>query len=157
MTDWTTISALATAGGTLLLAVATFSSTRSANHAAAAAERSRQESQRPLLVTSRLQDPAQKVRFWDGRWFKIDGGHGAAEVVEGETVQLAISIRNVGRGMAVLLGWDAVDHNPTLGAEHVHRDPKDFRMLRRDLYVAPTTAGSGREPCATSRIPCSSC
>ena len=40
MTDWVTISSLATAGGTLVLAVATFSSVRSANRSARVAERS---------------------------------------------------------------------------------------------------------------------
>ena len=39
-TDWVTISALATAGGTLVLALATFASVRSANRAARVAERS---------------------------------------------------------------------------------------------------------------------
>ena len=39
MTDWVTISSLATAGGTLILAVATFSATRSANRSARVAER----------------------------------------------------------------------------------------------------------------------
>ena len=34
MADWVTISSLATAGGTLVLAVATFSSVRSANRSA---------------------------------------------------------------------------------------------------------------------------
>ena len=40
MADWVTISALATAGGTLVLAGATFSSVKSANRAARVAERS---------------------------------------------------------------------------------------------------------------------
>ena len=39
MADWVTISSLATAGGTLVLAVATFSSVRSANRSARVAER----------------------------------------------------------------------------------------------------------------------
>ena len=38
--DWVTIASLATAGGTLVLAVATFSSVRSGNRTARAAERS---------------------------------------------------------------------------------------------------------------------
>ena len=38
MPDWVTISSLATAGGTLVLAVATFASVRSANRAARTAE-----------------------------------------------------------------------------------------------------------------------
>ena len=63
MIDWVTISSLATAGGTLVLAVATFASVRSANRAARAAEESLLDGLRPLLVTSRLQDPPEKVSF----------------------------------------------------------------------------------------------
>jgi len=37
-TDWVTISSLATAGGTLVLALATFASVRSANRSARVAE-----------------------------------------------------------------------------------------------------------------------
>jgi len=47
--DSVTVSALATAGGTLVLAVATFASVRSANRAARAAERSLLAGLRPLL------------------------------------------------------------------------------------------------------------
>jgi len=50
MADWATISALATAGGTLVLAVATFASVRSANRAARTAERSLLASMRPVLT-----------------------------------------------------------------------------------------------------------
>ena len=52
-TDWAAIASLATAGGTLLLAVSTFASVRSANRAAqAAAERSLLIGLRPLLASS---------------------------------------------------------------------------------------------------------
>jgi hypothetical protein len=54
--DWATIASLATAGGTLVLAVSTFASVKSANRAARAAERSLLAGLRPLLVPSRLQD-----------------------------------------------------------------------------------------------------
>ena len=50
MADWATISALATAGGTLVLAVATFASVRSGNRAARLAERSLELGLRPLLM-----------------------------------------------------------------------------------------------------------
>jgi len=40
--NWVTISSLATAAGTMILAVATFASVRSANNAARVAERSLQ-------------------------------------------------------------------------------------------------------------------
>ena len=65
-TDWVTISALATAAGTLVLAMATFASVRSANRAARVAERSLLVGLRPLLVPSRLEDPPQKVAFVEG-------------------------------------------------------------------------------------------
>lgn len=51
--DWTTISSLATAGGTLVLAVATFASVRSANRAARLAEQSLLVGLRPVLMPSR--------------------------------------------------------------------------------------------------------
>ncbi len=60
MIDWVTVSALATADGTLVLAVATFASLRSANRAARAAERSLLAGLRPLLMPSRLQDPRDR-------------------------------------------------------------------------------------------------
>jgi hypothetical protein len=63
--DWATIASLATAGGTLALAISTFASVKSANRAARAAERSLLAGLRPLLVPSRLQDAEQKVLFSD--------------------------------------------------------------------------------------------
>ncbi|HJX49444.1 MAG TPA: hypothetical protein VJ375_16505, partial [Gaiellaceae bacterium] len=54
MADWVTISARATAGGTLVLAGATFASVRSANRAARAAERSMLAGMRPLQPTTKF-------------------------------------------------------------------------------------------------------
>ena len=65
MADWVTISALATAGGTLVLAGATFASVRSANRAARVAEESLLAGIRPLLMPSRLEDAPVKVSFVD--------------------------------------------------------------------------------------------
>jgi hypothetical protein len=50
--DWVTISSLATAGGTLVLAAATFASVRSANRSARASEQALSAGLRPLLVSS---------------------------------------------------------------------------------------------------------
>ena len=47
--DWVVISSLATAGGTLVLAAATFAAVRSSNRAARAAEESLMLGLRPLL------------------------------------------------------------------------------------------------------------
>ena len=71
MADWVTISSLATAGGTLVLAMATFASVRSANQSARVAERS-------LLV---------------GGTLEIDSRPG-----KGTIVKLEVPIREPGRG-----------------------------------------------------------
>src|SRR5438876_899851 len=60
MADWVTISSLATAGGTLVLAVASFASIRSADRAAQSAERAVQASLRPVLISSRVPDPQRR-------------------------------------------------------------------------------------------------
>lgn len=63
MADWSTISALATGGGTLVLALATFASVRSSNRTARIAEQSLLIGVRPLLMPSRLEDAPFRV-FW---------------------------------------------------------------------------------------------
>jgi len=73
VTDWATISSLATAGGTLVLAVATFSAVRSSNRSARIAEQALQEQRRPVLVHARLDDPVQKIMFGDGHWVRAEG------------------------------------------------------------------------------------
>src|ERR1700756_5460799 len=103
--DWVTVSSLATAGGTLVLAVATFASVRSANRAARVAELSVMANLRPLLVQAPLGDVPQKIGFaGPGEGLHVDGGHGGVRVDEG-AILLAMSIRNVGQGIAVLHGW----------------------------------------------------
>ncbi len=138
MADWVTISALATAGGTLVLAGATFSSVRSANRAARVAERSLLAGLRPLLMPSRIGDPPQKVGFMDDKWFYIEGGQGAAEASE-QAVYLAIALRNAGNGIAVLHGWQFYPDR-RLG-DVTHPDPDAFTLLTRDLYVPANDIG----------------
>jgi hypothetical protein len=132
VTDWVTISSLATAGGTLVLAVATFASVRSANHAARTAELSMLVGLRPVLMPSRWQDPDEKIGFADDHWVKVPGGHGSAEVT-GETIYLTVALRNVGSGLAVLQGWSFYPER-IVGAAG-RPDPSTFRVLTRDLYV----------------------
>src|SRR5512142_1717141 len=103
-TDWATVSSLATAAGTLILAIATFASVRSSNRAARIAEAALQEQRRPLLAPSRLEDPKQKIMFLEGHWVSALGGRAAVEHIAG-IVYLAISVRNVGSGIAVCQGW----------------------------------------------------
>jgi hypothetical protein len=102
--DWTTISSLATAGGTLVLAAATFTSVRSANRAARVAEASLLAGIRPLLLPSRPDDSAVKVGFIDNHFVLTPGGGGTAEVTD-DAIYLTMSVRNAGNGIAVLHGW----------------------------------------------------
>lgn len=129
--DWASIASLATAAGTLVLAVATFASVRSANRTARAAEQSLQAGLRPLLLASRLQDDSQKVMFVDGKWVQVPGGRACA-LAEERVIYLAMSVRNVGRGIAVVHSWHFYpDWGPGVP------DPvlEEFHRQSRDLYV----------------------
>ena len=137
-TDWSTISSFATALGTLVLAIATFVAVRSANRAARIAEAAYQVALRPVLVTSRLQDPVQKIRWMDNHWSRLEGGRATAELVDG-SIYMAISVRNVGSGLAVPFGWSLREGAST--AETPHHNPEEFRSQTRDLYVAPSDVG----------------
>lgn len=136
-TDWVTVSSIATAAATLVLALATFASVRSANRAARVAERSLLAGLRPLLMPSRPDDPPQKVGFADERWFLVPGSGAVCDVTP-EAIYLAAAMRNVGSGIAVLHGW-YLDTEDTRSNEHVPLD--DFRRLTRDLYIAPAEIG----------------
>lgn len=137
MADWVTISALATAGGTLVLALATFASVRSANRAARVAERSLLVGLRPLLMPSRLEDPAQKVGFADEHFVVVPGGGGSAEVTD-SAIYLVMSVRNAGNGIAVLHGWR---FHPDFNPGRENSPLRDFRRLTRDIYVAAGDVG----------------
>jgi hypothetical protein len=138
MADWSTISSLATAVATLMLAVATFASVRSARRAAVATERALLAGIRPVLVSSRQDDPPQKVGFADEHWVHVDGVHAVAEATD-EAVYFAIGLRNVGNGLALLDGWDFYDERAD--GQSSHRDPADFRRLTRDIYVPAGDVG----------------
>jgi hypothetical protein len=138
MADWVTISSLATAGGTLVLAAATFASVRSANRAARTAERSLLEGLRPLLLPTRLDDPPQKVHFVDEKVLVVEGGGANVETTE-EAVYLTFGLRNVGSGIGVLHGW-AFYPERIVGAQGPA--PLDeFHRLTRDLYVPAGDVG----------------
>ncbi|HUI05246.1 MAG TPA: hypothetical protein VLZ77_17045 [Acidimicrobiales bacterium] len=132
MIDWTDVASFATAGGTLVLAVATFASVRSANRASRTAERAHLISVRPVLVPSRLEDRTEKVNWYDMHWASVHGGRAIAEVVDGN-IYLAMSLRNVGSGLAVLHGWWPTTDRERAGRAHAPLEA--FRMQTRDLYV----------------------
>jgi hypothetical protein len=131
--DWVTISALATAGGTLVLASATFASVRSANRAARVAEESLLAAIRPLLMPSRMDDPPIKVGFGDDHFVLTPGAGGTAEVAD-NAIYLTMSLRNVGNGIAVIDGWRIDSSHELAQADRPVLD--SFRRLTRDLYIA---------------------
>jgi hypothetical protein len=145
MADWPTIASLATAGGTLVLAVATFSSVRAGQRSTRIAERSTEIAERalligirPLLVPSRATDPPETVRFVDGRRVSVAGGRAAVER-DGENHYSVIPLRNVGNGLAVLQSWHIAGLQPRPDTEHPK--PEELRPQTLDLYVPAGDTG----------------
>jgi hypothetical protein len=137
-TDWATIASFATALGTLVLAFATFASIRSANRSARIAEAAFRVNLRPVLVTSRLDDPVQKIRWMDNHWAVLHSAQGIVEL-EDDSIYLAISLRNAGSGLAVAIGWAVMPR--MADATTPHLEPDRFRRQTRDLYIAPSDVG----------------
>jgi hypothetical protein len=137
---WSTIANLATALGTLILAVATFSAVRSSNLMAKIAQEQFLVQLRPVLTTSRREDTTLKVNFGDTKWVHIPGGGAVGEVGPGEgsmgpdtaVVYLAIALRNAGNGIAVLHGWHFY---PDWHRDLQHAPLEDFQRQNRDLYI----------------------
>ena len=132
MADTSTIASLATAGGTLILALATFASTRSANRAARVSEQALKVGLRPVLFNARPQDPSQKVGYIDNHWLVLRDGLAAVQWTR-ENLYLAIPLRNVATGLAVLHGWYIWTEQAPVDAPPP--PVEDFRRLARDLYV----------------------
>lgn len=131
--DWATISSLATAGGTLVLAIATFAAVRSSNRSARISEQALQEQRRPIFTQSRLDDPVQKIMFVEGHWVRASGGHGVAE--HDGSIYLAMSLRNVGAGIGVCQGWHVTIGLRSASAVRDHAPEDQFRLQTRDLYI----------------------
>ena len=138
MADWQTISSLATAGGTLVLAAATFSAVRSSNRSARVAEQSLLTGMRPLLIPSLADDPVQKVIWSDRHAARLNGGRAVVEELNG-VIYLAIGLRNVGAGIALLHGWYPMPHRAFMNDPHA--GPEQFRRLTIDIYIAAGGAG----------------
>jgi hypothetical protein len=138
VSSWSSVSNLATAVGTLVLAIAAFSSIRSANRSARAAERAVQAGLRPVLLPSRLDDRAEKVIWADSHRVMLEGGSAYLELVDG-ALYLAISLRNINTGLAVLQGWDPSAEARSSADPHV--DAAQFRRQTRDLYIAAGDVG----------------
>jgi hypothetical protein len=148
MTDW---AAWGTSAGTLVLAGATFAAVRSSNRSARIAERSLLAGLRPVLTTSRQDDPPVEVQFADGRVFPAGWGDAVVRSVDG-VVYLALQLRNGGAGVAHLLKYRlepeakrSVAQDPQGVARHrrgeAAPDPAEFIEQQRDLYIAAGELG----------------
>jgi hypothetical protein len=141
--DWVTISQVATAAGTTVLAVATFSSIRASKRSTDLAERSLRAGLRPLLVPSREDDPTERVRFGDGQIIMLEGHAGQLVVGENDhagCLYMGISLRNGGAGIAVIQAWQVIV-SVTTGASSDQPDPDTFRPQQRDFYVPAGDTG----------------
>jgi hypothetical protein len=143
--DWPTIASLATAAGTLVLAVATFSSVRFGQRSTSIAERSTAIAERalllglrPVLATARVTDPPEMVRFVEGLMVGVEGGMAAVER-DGENYYFVIPLRNVGNGLAVLQAWRFMARPPQIDTPHA--EPAEHRPQSRDLYVPAGDTG----------------
>jgi len=136
--DWVTISALASAGGTLVLAGTTYASVRSGNRAARVAELSLLAALRPLMVQSSEEDPTLHANFADGVLVDVPGGGAGVEIQDGR-LYMALSLRNVGPGIGVLHG--AHVGAVRIGEQAEHAPLEEFRRLVRDLYIPPGRIG----------------
>jgi hypothetical protein len=139
MADTAAIASLATAGGTLVLAVATFSSTRSANRSARISEQALQTQLRPVLFTARADDIDQKVSWQDDHRVMLRRALASVQD-EDDVIYLAIPLRNVGSGLAVLHGWHVWPERVQPG-DVAPSAVDSFRRQGLDLYVPAGDAG----------------
>lgn len=136
MADWVTISSLATAGGTLVLAVATFSSVRSSNRSARVAERSLYAGMRPVLIPSREDDPIERVRFGDEQLVVVPG-HGGALDVGKKAIYLAGRLAQRGRPV-----WPCCTAGGCRGGARASDGLLDKAAMR--VLAMPTSVPSSR-------------
>jgi hypothetical protein len=128
----------------MILAVATFSSVRSASASTRLAERTLLAAQRPLLVPSNVDDPSERIRFGDGVVVELAGHKGDVKVRDG-AMYMALSLRNGGAGLAVIHSWRVFVAPASLGGNALHlerpQDVDQFRRQLRDLYIPAGSTG----------------
>ncbi len=90
-------------------------------------------------MSSRRDDPTQKVNFGDSKWVRIPGGGAVAEVGSRNgtaepdpPVYLAVALRNAGSGIAVMRGWRFY---PEWHRDATHAPLDEFEPQNRDLYI----------------------
>ena len=133
--DWSVAANLATAGGTLVLAIATFFSIRSATRSNRTADRALQQGLRPILLPSLFTDPVQKIHYIDQHWLQVPGGRATLEITP-DVAYLGLSVRDIGTGPAVIDAWDILET-----PRDERRPVGEYHALARDVYVAAGACG----------------
>src|SRR5206468_9424342 len=85
---------------------------------------------RPLLVPSLADDPMQKLLWGDLHATRLSGGRALVDPV-GDVIYLAIGLRNLGNGIAVLHGWYAHEGRPGTAAPGATTPPAPLDEFRR--------------------------
>ncbi len=62
---------------------------------------------RPVLVTSRLQDPVQKIRWVDDHWTAVEGAQASVELVDGQHLPGHLAAQR-GLGAGCDFGWSVI-------------------------------------------------
>jgi len=89
-----------------------------------------------------------KVNFGDGKWLRVPGSSGIAEIGGGDgtrgpkdaVLYFAVSVRNVGNGIAVLHGWRLHTEPPQVNDQAPPL--QEFQMQTRDMSIPPGDIGS---------------
>ena len=154
MADWVTISSLATAGGTLVLAVATFSSVRSANRSARVAERSLLAGLRPVLIPSREDDPdrARALRRRSGAQRAGPRRRRAAVATRASTWRSRCATAARGWRSSMAGTRRPRGSRPELSCDEPP-DIDEFRRQQLDLYIPAGDTGYWQGAIARSATP----
>jgi hypothetical protein len=124
---------------------------RAAARSTRIAERALLAGQRPVLAPARPEEPEQVVQFADGRVFPVANGQALVQQDAG-IIYLAITLRNLGAGLAMLRGYrlqgeqaSDVARDPRGAAGHMRGDlapePRAFSPQQRDLLISTSRAG----------------
>ena len=104
-----------------------------------------------MLTPSRREDPEEPVQFADGRVFEVGSGRAMLHRDQA-AIYLAVPLRNVGSGIALLRGYrleaeaaEGIAEDPRGIARHrrgdAAPDPAAFAEQQRDLYIPSDAVG----------------
>jgi hypothetical protein len=85
-----------------------------------------------VLFNARPDDPPQKVGFADDHWVRLRDGLAVVQDQDAN-IYLAMALRNVARGLAVVHGWHMIPERVV--SDQPPPPVEEFRRNIRDMYV----------------------